>query len=166
MRTTSNKNQNGSTAQFTQIAKLVGSDSAGQAKMPEQKATARTPRMDERKAAARIMELLQPVAHSLAGDHTNLHLGVLGQLARGEALPGGKLGYNWKITCTILATLPVDLVPQGHAQWKKLRKNQAEALSLACEQVGASSKMLHDKAQDISSKLAGRQFNPDQKRLF
>jgi hypothetical protein len=154
MRTTGNKNQSGSTAQFTQIAKLVGGDASGQTKMPEQEAT------------ARIMELLHPVAQSLAGEQPATHLTVLGQLASGEALPSGKLQYNWTNTCTTLAALPVDLVPQRHPQWKDLRRNLATALLLAYEQVDAPSQKLQMKVLGSLSKLAGGQFNPDQKRLF
>lgn len=155
MRTTGNKNQGGSTAQFTQLAQWEAEEGVG-----------RTPRMDERKATARIMELLQPVAHSLAGEQPTTHLMVLGQLASGEALPGGKLGYNWKNTCTTLAALPVDLVPQRHAQWKGLRRNMATALLLAYEQVEAPSQKLQMKVLSGLSKLAGGRLNPHQEKLF
>lgn len=154
MRTTGNNDRNSSTAKFMELVRSWAGDSLSQAKTPEQKAT------------ARIMELLQPVAHSLAGAQPNIHLTVLGQLASGEALPSGKLGYNWKNTCTTLATLPVDLVPQHHAQWKNLRRNLATALLLAYEQVDAPSQKLQMKVLGSLSKLAGGQFNPDQKRLF
>jgi hypothetical protein len=154
MRTTGNKNQSGSIAQFTQIAQLVGGDAFGRVKMSEQEAT------------ARIMELLHPVAHSLAGEQPTTHLTVLGQLASGDALPSGKLQYNWTNTCTALATLPVDLMPRRHPQWKDLRRNLAAALLLAYEKVDAPSQKLRTKVLSRWSELNGGQFNPDQNWLF